>query len=95
LEKACEAAQYALTLTEHPNSQLQAPVARERAAGLLRAALTPKPEGDPIAELGAAVEQVNREHPLPRCAHGKALADGAGEKLEPPCGCRLYGKVRP
>lgn len=26
--------------------------------------------------------------PLPRCEHGAALRDGAGEGLEPPCGCR-------
>ena len=26
--------------------------------------------------------------PLPRCKHGSCLYDGAGEKLEPPCGCR-------
>lgn len=28
------------------------------------------------------------ENALPRCAHGAALRDGAGEALEPPCGCR-------
>lgn len=26
--------------------------------------------------------------PLPRCVHDACLIDGAGERLEPPCGCR-------
>jgi len=42
---------------------------------------------DAIARLYAAVEYVNKHHPLPRCPHGHALADGAGEKLLPSCGC--------
>lgn len=25
---------------------------------------------------------------LPRCVHGNAVVDGAGERLEPSCGCR-------
>lgn len=27
--------------------------------------------------------------PLPRCRHNNCLQEGAGERLEPPCGCRL------
>lgn len=41
------------------------------------------------AELGRAVEDVERDHPLPRCRHGAALRDHSGEVLVPPCGCRL------
>lgn len=36
----------------------------------------------------AAIDYVETNHPLPRCPHGSALRDGAGEALEPPCGCR-------
>lgn len=43
---------------------------------------------DPVENLRRAVEEVNRDHPLPRCPHGQALRDGGGERLEPPCGCR-------
>lgn len=42
-----------------------------------------------ISLLRAAIDSANRFHPLPRCEHGAALADGGGELLEPPCGCRL------
>lgn len=31
--------------------------------------------------------------PLPRCRHNAALLDGAGEILEPSCGCQ-YGQAR-
>lgn len=34
---------------------------------------------------------------LSRCQHGSALRDGAGERLEPPCGCRAeseYDRLR-
>ena len=31
--------------------------------------------------------------PLPRCEHGSCLVDGAGEQLEPPCGCRASGRL--
>lgn len=41
-----------------------------------------------IARLHAANVETERDHPLPRCEHGSALRDGAGEALEPPCGCR-------
>lgn len=46
-------------------------------------------ERDMVKDLGAAITDLEREHPLPRCPHGSALADHAGERLEPPCGCRL------
>jgi hypothetical protein len=42
-----------------------------------------------LASLRAAVRLVLTEHPLPSCDHGHALADHAGDTLEPPCGCRL------
>jgi hypothetical protein len=41
----------------------------------------------PIAELNAAIASVP---PLPRCEHGNALRDHAGDVLEPSCGCRRY-----
>lgn len=41
-----------------------------------------------VARLHDAVEKVERDHPLPRCAHGKPLMDGGGDLLEPDCGCR-------
>lgn len=44
-----------------------------------------------VKRLAAAVAKTERDHPLPRCDHGKPLRDGAGEALEPPCGCRLIG----
>lgn len=40
---------------------------------------------DNLSEAIAFAEAVG---PLPRCPHGSALKDGAGEVLEPPCGCR-------
>ena len=46
-----------------------------------------------VAELGDAVAEVERDHPLPRCRHGQTLRDAAGEKLEPPCGCRFIDTV--
>ena len=49
-----------------------------------------------VERLAAAVRKTERDHPLPRCRHGKALLDGGGEKLEPPCGCRFdKGDARP
>jgi len=42
-----------------------------------------------MSSLGDAVKFVNKHYPLPRCVHGRAFCDGAGEILEPPCGCRL------
>ncbi len=41
-----------------------------------------------IARLGAAVDLLEKNHPLPRCAHGNALRDHAGDTLEPSCGCK-------
>lgn len=38
-----------------------------------------------MSELRAAIDFVERTHPLPRCKHNQALRDAAGE---PPCGCR-------
>lgn len=39
--------------------------------------------------LQEAIEFAQRIDPLPRCEHGSCLRDGGGERLEPPCGCRL------
>lgn len=40
------------------------------------------------SKLARAIREIERDHPLPRCAHGQALRDHSGEKLEPSCGCR-------
>ena len=40
-----------------------------------------------VAHLAAATDELGQNHPLPRCAHARALRDHAGEMLEPPCGC--------
>lgn len=42
-----------------------------------------------ILDLSQATAKLNREHPLPRCTHGVALRDHAGNILEPDCGCYL------
>ena len=42
---------------------------------------------DPVEDLRKAVADVEHDHPLPRCEHGAALRDHAGEVLAPPCGC--------
>jgi hypothetical protein len=48
------------------------------------------PTCDPTARLGDSVQHVEAHAPLPRCPHGQALIDGAGERLVVPCGC-AYG----
>ena len=49
-----------------------------------------------VKRLANAVAETERDYPLPRCRHGKALRDGGGENLEPPCGCRFTkGDARP
>ncbi len=40
-----------------------------------------------LDRLGAAIAFVNAKFPLPRCEHGHALRDDAGDTLEPSCGC--------
>lgn len=45
---------------------------------------------DALKNLAAAIEETERDHPLPRCQHGNALKDGGGELLEPSCGCRAF-----
>ena len=35
----------------------------------------------------AVVDELERDFPLPRCHHGSALRDHAGERLVPVCGC--------
>ncbi len=47
------------------------------------------------ASLAAAIAHVEATAPLPRCEHGHALRDGAGEGLWPPCGCRHFDLARP
>lgn len=50
----------------------------------------------PVKRLAEAIVKIERDHPLPRCRHGKPLMDGGGEKLEPTCGCRYdKGDARP
>ena len=39
------------------------------------------------SELLAATQFSNENYPLPRCKHGKAMEDHAGNVLELPCGC--------
>lgn len=46
-----------------------------------------KSEREQIAELSETIKAINRDYPLPRCKHGNALQDGAGDKLAPSCGC--------
>lgn len=50
----------------------------------------PKIDYDDWNKLSAAVAKVEKEHPLPRCAHGNALVDGSGEHLMPTCGCGAF-----
>lgn len=40
-----------------------------------------------IQDLHEAIEFAENYRPLPRCKHGTALKDGAGDLLEPSCGC--------
>lgn len=47
-------------------------------------------ERQQIQELANAVAFVEKHYPLPRCSHGQALRDGAGDILEPSCGCRAF-----
>ena len=44
-----------------------------------------------------AIEQADAIRSLPRCYHGKAIADSKGKRLEPLCGCRMpvYGRRAP
>jgi len=49
------------------------------------AACETRSEEEQLDNLRQAIEETPE---LPRCAHGSALMDGAGELLEPPCGCR-------
>jgi hypothetical protein len=51
------------------------------------------PACEPTARLADSVAYVNKHHPLPRCSHGNALRDGAGEMLEPSCGCSKAGAL--
>lgn len=47
------------------------------------------PSQPEVDELNSAIEFAERVAPLPRCRHGKALRDDAGDWLEPSCGCRF------
>jgi NTP pyrophosphatase (non-canonical NTP hydrolase) len=44
---------------------------------------------DETKQLQEAVKETSRDHPLPRCIHGKAFTDHSGEWLEMPCGCKF------
>lgn len=46
-----------------------------------------RPLKDQVADLSAAVAKVEESHPLPRCRHGNAVRDHAGDQLAPSCGC--------
>lgn len=59
------------------------------AATALVHALASTQEQRASKRLADVVAETERNHPLPRCRHGKALQDGGGENLEPPCGCRF------
>jgi len=43
-----------------------------------------------LDKLTEANERADKNFPLPLCSHGNHLKDGAGELLEPACGCRGY-----
>jgi len=45
-------------------------------------------------KLRAAIAFAEKISPLPRCAHGNALQDQAGDLLEPSCGCRWGKQIR-
>lgn len=45
-------------------------------------------EHEPLKSLREAIDFVQTNYPIPRCQHGNAIKDGAGDLLEPPCGCR-------
>lgn len=45
-----------------------------------------------VALLDLAIRKTQRIWPLPRCIHDNCLKDGAGELLEPTCGCR-YDRI--
>lgn len=49
---------------------------------------------DSIRKLAEAVSWAEKHHPLPRCVHGNALQDHAGDLLEPSCGCRWGKQIR-
>jgi len=51
-----------------------------------RKSLAPEPE---VQRLSDAVSRLEREHPLPRCPHGRSLRDHAGDVLTCPEGCTL------
>ena len=48
---------------------------------------------DTLVLLDYTIPPEQLSDPLPRCSHGSALRDGAGEALEPPCGCRSVSGV--
>lgn len=51
--------------------------------------MTPNPKMSKSV-LRKAIDWAEENYPLPRCVHGNALKDGAGERLEPNCGCRAW-----
>lgn len=48
-----------------------------------------------MSKLSEAIAFAESVNPLPRCPHDNALRDGAGEALEPPCGCHISQADRP
>src|SRR6202142_3967790 len=92
LRAALEACVNAMKMQENRDTgafHIRASVAKEiwdEALDLARYGVPEKPRAE--SELAKAIRETERNHPLPRCQHGRALRDGGGEYLEPPCGCR-------
>lgn len=51
--------------------------------------MSARQEREAIQRLKDAIEFAETYYPLPRCTHGNALQDHAGDLLEPSCGCRM------
>lgn len=78
----CVAANELITLRQEETFQMDMQKARDEAVKKLDLKRQ-------VDDLNAAIEHVNEHHPLPRCSHGNAMRDHAGNVLEPSCGCRL------
>lgn len=58
-------------------------------ADLVAAVAFAQTDQQAVARLQAVNDYVAKNHPLPRCDHGNALQDHAGELLFPSCGCQM------
>lgn len=79
----CVATNELITLRQEEAFQMDMQKARDEAVKKL------KTGNKDIDDLHNAIAHVNTNHPLPRCSHGNAMRDHAGDILEPSCGCRL------